>query len=69
MSEVHKESFPGSGQRRIHQVAEHHGIYRDLFGDAYFHPQFLLGVGYKVEGEDDMVNPVFFGNCLSPTEV
>ena len=69
VSEVHREGFCGSGQCRIHCAADHYGIYRDLFGDAYFYPQFLLGVGYKVEGEECMVNPVFHGNCLTPTEV
>lgn len=66
---MNKEGFIGSGQQKIRTVADHYGIYRDLFCDAYFYPQMLLGVGYNVEGEEEMVNPVFTGNILSPAEV
>lgn len=69
VEEIQKEEFFGAGQKRIHTVADHYGIYRDLFGEAYFYPQFKLGVGYNVAGEEDMVNPVLYGNLLTPTEV
>lgn len=68
VDEVLEEGFEGLGQRSIYRLADHYGIYRDLYGDAYFYPQLQLRVGYDVQGEDDMVNPVFHGNKLLPAE-
>lgn len=48
-------------------VAQHHGIYRDLFDDAYFYPQFPLKVSY--EFDDDMVTAICNGNTMTPSEV
>lgn len=69
IEEVAEQDFEGHGQERIHALANHFGIFRDLFGDAFFYPKMKLKVGYTVKEEEDMVNPVFHGNKLLPEEV
>lgn len=49
------------------RLAEHYGLYRDLFHGATFVPRVPLHVAYAV-GEDDLV-PVYYGNEVTPTEV
>lgn len=66
---VSEQDFEGSGQERIHALANHFGIFRDLFGDAFFYPKIKLKVGYTVKEEENMINPVFHGNKLLPEEV
>ncbi|XP_045192701.2 39S ribosomal protein L38, mitochondrial-like [Mercenaria mercenaria] len=68
IEEMKEQDFEGGGQQRIHSLASHYGIFRDLFGDAYFYPKVNLKVGYSIEGEEDMVDPVFHGNTLLPEE-
>ncbi|XP_022445277.1 39S ribosomal protein L38, mitochondrial isoform X1 [Delphinapterus leucas] len=48
------------------RLAEHYGLYRDLFHGATFVPRVPLHVAYAV-GEDDLV-PVYYGNEVTPTE-
>ncbi|KAJ8786945.1 hypothetical protein J1605_023200 [Eschrichtius robustus] len=49
------------------RLAEHYGLYRDLFHGATFVPRVPLHVAYAV-GEDDLM-PVYYGNEVTPTEV
>jgi len=54
---------------RVHQtkvLADHYGIYHDLFGDAYFMPVVNLNVCYDYD--DELVTPVYRGNCILPAE-
>ncbi|XP_060080661.1 large ribosomal subunit protein mL38-like [Ylistrum balloti] len=48
-------------------VAEHYGLYRDLFHSAYFYPQFPLNIFYEYDSETDTA--VYNGNMISPSEV
>eukprot|EP00069_Balaena_mysticetus_P021753 bmy_13799T0 len=48
------------------RLAEHYGLYRDLFHGATFVPRVPLRVAYAV-GEDDLL-PVYYGNEVTPTE-
>ncbi|XP_007957831.1 39S ribosomal protein L38, mitochondrial [Orycteropus afer afer] len=48
------------------RLAEHYGLYRDLFHGATFVPRVPLRVAYAV-GEEDLV-PVYHGNEVTPTE-
>ncbi|KAB0400737.1 hypothetical protein E2I00_008365 [Balaenoptera physalus] len=48
------------------RLAEHYGLYRDLFHGATFVPRVPLHVAYAV-GEDDLM-PVYYGNEVTPTE-
>uniref|UniRef100_A0A8C6SI57 Mitochondrial ribosomal protein L38 n=1 Tax=Neogobius melanostomus TaxID=47308 RepID=A0A8C6SI57_9GOBI len=47
----------------IRRLAEHYGVYRDLFPNAYFLPQVPLKVCHGPDGS------VHYGNRLTPTEV
>ena len=48
-------------------LAEHHGVYRDLFNDAYFIPVVDMKVLYDYD--DEFVTPVHLGNSILPSEV
>ncbi|XP_072755355.1 large ribosomal subunit protein mL38 [Anoplolepis gracilipes] len=51
----------------IHRIAEHYGIYKDLFGrDAYFMPTVPLDISYDLE--DDKLVRVYNGNVIKPNE-
>ncbi|XP_060583632.1 large ribosomal subunit protein mL38-like [Ruditapes philippinarum] len=69
IKKVTEEDFEGQGQQRIHTLTAHYGIFKDLFGNAYFYPSLDLHVGYPIDGEESMVNPVFYGNKFPPEEV
>ncbi|XP_072522809.1 large ribosomal subunit protein mL38 [Salminus brasiliensis] len=53
-----------NGPYHIQRLAEHYGIYRDLFPMAYFVPRVSLRVTYG----DDSSAAVHYGNHLSPTQ-
>ncbi|WAR12381.1 RM38-like protein [Mya arenaria] len=78
MNEIINQTFEGAGQKHIHRLAEHHGIYRDLFGDSFFYPSVfnsnmaLLNhdrVGYTDLEDSEMIQPVYYGNLMAPAEV
>lgn len=54
-----------SGPFQIKRLAEHYGVFRDLFPMAYFLPQVPVQISY---GQDNGVE-VHYGNRLTPTEV
>lgn len=51
----------------IRTIADHYGIYNDLFGDAYFYPTIPLDIQYDF-GDDEKVAVVHRGNLLKPSE-
>lgn len=53
------------GQVQIQRLADHYGVFRDLFPMAYFLPQVPLHVCYSQENAAH----VYHGNRLTPTEV
>ncbi|MEQ2274743.1 hypothetical protein XENORESO_009391 [Xenotaenia resolanae] len=53
-----------SGPFDIKKLADHYGVFRDLFPMAYFLPQVTLCISYS-QGADGRVN---YGNQLTPTE-
>ncbi|CAG0901031.1 unnamed protein product, partial [Cyprideis torosa] len=64
----------GSASKEIAKLAEHYGIFQDLFrGAATFHPVVRMDISYPVEdlgrGEEMRVSPVHMGNLLKPQEV
>lgn len=68
LDEVHKEwEESGLASNHIKIVAEHYGIFSDLFGDAYFFPRVMLSIEY-VQNEETTV-PVYRGNIVKPREV
>lgn len=48
-------------------LAEHYGVYRDLFSDAFFVPVIDMKVLYDYD--DEFVTPVHSGNVILPSEV
>ena len=62
-TEYHKEFGP----TQIKIVAEHYGIFRDLFDNAIFYPYLPLDVCYDYN--EEQVTPVYSGNFILPCEV
>ena len=67
LKEVKEEWLKTAGPLQIRKVAEHYGVYEDLFGDAYFVPRIRLDIKYKQR--DDSFMPVCHGNVIKPAEV
>lgn len=67
LKEVKEEWLKTAGPLHIRRVAEHYGVYDDLFGDAYFTPRVKLDVRYKLTDESYL--PVHRGNVIKPSEV
>lgn len=67
LDEVKAEWERTSGPYHKHRIAKHYGLYRDLFDNATFVPQVLLGVNYNQDEEH--VVPVYYGNIVTPSEV
>jgi len=65
--DVEKEWRKESASRHIQTVANHYGIYQDLFNGDYFTPVVNLHVCYDCD--DDLVAPVYYGNRIFPAEV
>jgi len=49
----------------IKSMAEHYGVFQDLFGDAYFYPFTCMEVVYKINGG---FLPVYRGNTIKPMQ-
>ena len=67
LEEVREEWLKTEGPSHIHRIAEHYGIYEDLFGDAFFIPYVALNIKYKQK--DNCYLPVHHGNVIKPVEV
>ncbi|XP_034941567.1 39S ribosomal protein L38, mitochondrial isoform X2 [Chelonus insularis] len=62
-----EEWFNSNASKNIKNIANHYGVFQDLFGDAYFYPAFPLNVKY--ESEDlELIPVVHRGNILKPSE-
>lgn len=64
--DVEKEWQKESAARHIQTLAEHYGIYQDLFNGDYFTPVVNLHICYNYD--DDLVTPVYYGNRIFPAE-
>lgn len=51
----------------IKKLAEYYGIYKDLFGDAYFTPYTQMDISYECNNSKNI--PVYRGNIIKPEEV
>jgi large subunit ribosomal protein L38 len=67
LDEVKKEWYTESWSTHVLSMAEHYGIYQDLFGHAFFNPRIQLDVSYDYD--DELVTPVHRGNQILPSEV
>ncbi|XP_053565150.1 39S ribosomal protein L38, mitochondrial [Bombina bombina] len=66
LDEVRTEWEKTSGPYHVQRVAEHYGVYKDLFGEATFVPSVFLRVYYS-KGED-FAMPVYYGNVVTASE-
>ncbi|NXH15935.1 RM38 protein, partial [Bucco capensis] len=66
LEEVRAEWEKTSGPFHKQRVAEHCGIFRDLFKGATFTPWVPLRVEYSQE--DEQLVPVYYGNIVTPSE-
>ena len=48
-------------------MAEHYGIFRDLFENAYFYPVVNMRIAYQYD--EELVTPVYTGNVVPPSDV
>ncbi|XP_055031582.1 large ribosomal subunit protein mL38 isoform X3 [Misgurnus anguillicaudatus] len=64
LDRVKAEWEKSNGPYHIQRLAEHYGIYKDLFPMAYFVPRVMLRVAYG----DDSNTVVHYGNCLTPNQ-
>ncbi|XP_011169405.1 39S ribosomal protein L38, mitochondrial [Solenopsis invicta] len=54
------------GISHVHRLAQHYGIYNNLYRDAYFMPTVPLNVSYELP--DDKLVRVYTGNVIKPSE-
>ncbi|XP_061166666.1 large ribosomal subunit protein mL38-like [Saccostrea echinata] len=66
LDKVDEESWNTNKQEQLHRLTEHYGIFRDLFGGAYFYPHVNLDVSYDIP--DDYELPVYHGNRIEPSQ-
>ena len=67
LEEVVKDYSLEKGPHHAMTIAQHYGIYDDLFNGAVFLPALDLGVYY--EYDEETVTPVHRGNIIDPEEV
>jgi hypothetical protein len=67
LDEVKKDWWLESGAQKIPILAEHYGIFNDLFGGNYFVPVVNLSISFDYD--DESVTPVCYGNKIPPAEV
>lgn len=66
LQKVRRDWLQTNGPFHIHRIAQHYGIYEDLYGDAYFMPTVPLDVSYELKS-DKMVT-AYTGNVIKPSE-
>ncbi|NXX43088.1 RM38 protein, partial [Tricholaema leucomelas] len=66
LDEVRAEWERTSGPFHKQRLAEHCGLFRDLFRGAVFTPRVALRVEYSQE--DEYLVPVYYGNMVTPSE-
>ncbi|XP_064640863.1 large ribosomal subunit protein mL38-like [Lineus longissimus] len=66
LEEVKKDWYKESWSIHAHSIADHYGVYQDLFGYAYFYPRIQLDISFDYD--DEYVTPVHRGNKILPSE-
>ncbi|XP_055380790.1 39S ribosomal protein L38, mitochondrial [Condylostylus longicornis] len=60
---VRKESNFTAAPFQLKTIADHYGIYKDLFGNAYFIPRINMDIFFTDENKNN--HSIFYGNVLS----
>lgn len=66
LQKMRKDWLHSDGPFHIHRIAEHYGIYKHLYEDAYFMPTVPLDISYELE--NDQLARVYNGNVIKPSE-
>lgn len=67
LDQMRKDWWISTAPSQIKTIADHYGVYDDLFGDAYFHPILPLDIKYDF-GNEEKIATVHRGNILLPSE-
>ncbi|KAK0088996.1 hypothetical protein PV325_009879 [Microctonus aethiopoides] len=67
LDQMRKDWWISTAPSQIKTIADHYGVYDDLFGDAYFHPVLPLDIKYDF-GDEEKIATVHRGNILLPSE-
>lgn len=66
LDEVKKEWKRHEGSKHIKNIAEHYGIYKDLFEYGYFMPYVIMDIAFDYDNDHE--TPVYYGNIINPSE-
>lgn len=67
LSELQKDWLENEGASHIFNVAEHYGVFKDLFDHGFFTPCVPLDITYSFDEHSG--NPVHMGNILQASDV
>ncbi|XP_016845931.1 39S ribosomal protein L38, mitochondrial [Nasonia vitripennis] len=67
LDKAKKDWYMTNAPHQIRTIAQHYGIYDDLYGDAYFHPIVPLTIDYDFGSEDKLAR-VHRGNLIKSYE-
>ncbi|KAG1704395.1 39S ribosomal protein L38, mitochondrial [Nymphon striatum] len=65
LNQVYNDWKLFNGPLQIKSIAEHYGIFKDLFQHGYFIPSVVMDIDYQNENGD--LNPVYRGNIIYPS--
>lgn len=66
LESVRRDWINELGPLHIQTLAEHYGVFKDLFNGDFFTPVVNLKVCFDYQ--DDLVTPVYYGNRIPPTD-
>ncbi|XP_077287533.1 mitochondrial ribosomal protein L38 isoform X1 [Arctopsyche grandis] len=66
INQVEKDWLEINGPHQIKKIAEHYGVFKDLYDEGYFVPRVPLKILFDFK--DDILCPVYHGNIVKPTE-
>lgn len=66
--EVRKVWLETTSPYDIRKIADHYGIFQDLFGNAFFFPIVPLEINYSIDEVKDTLVKVYTGNVIKPAE-
>ncbi|XP_078337485.1 large ribosomal subunit protein mL38-like isoform X2 [Crassostrea virginica] len=66
LDKVDDASWETNKKEHLRRLGEHFGVFRDLFGGAYFYPHIDLDISYDISEEEEL--PVYHGNLIEPSQ-
>lgn len=66
LDEISNDWLKTNAPLHIKRLAEYYGIYKHLFGDAFFTPYVQMDISYEYNSK---TIPVYRGNVIKPKEV